>query len=374
LCASLSSTIRRSSRGGGSSGFTRSPRLCACTFRALFPRNATHLTARAAIAIRAPISAFASPAFHGMTIVCDISAAARPGCRAKKGLPILLRLQKRAAEALVAAGKSPSMARAIPVDNDDDLSHLHTSAKLRRVGSSPSSKKASPTSLETTPAPQESHLPPTSPLSIATSATLAEAEHYDAGDVLSPMTGVVRGAVPPPPALPACTPATSAWLSLSPLEQANTAQPLQFTWPPIDISPSGAQSGSCGAPNQYYGITEIDLGLDRAPGGPIGLGMTLGQASVPLQPVYNFTDLGGTNDPAPQHGHTVHNSNIISLAIPPSGGYHGPQQGTGGVQMQDMQYEPQQGMLKMDGIDEMDWEMFVNQMAVGEVGLDGNWQ
>lgn len=68
-----------------------------------------------------------------MSIVCDISAAAREGCRAKKGLPILLRLRKRAHEALVAASRAKNKVAADGSGEEDDLSHLVGSAKLRRV-------------------------------------------------------------------------------------------------------------------------------------------------------------------------------------------------------------------------------------------------
>jgi len=355
------------------------------------------LIGRAAIAIRAPTSAFASPAYHGMTIVCDISAAARAGCRAKKGLPILLRLQKRAAEALVAAGKSPSLARAVPVDHDDDLSHLHTSAKLRRVGSSPPSKKTSPVNLERTPPPLESHLSPTSPRSVATSATLAEPVHYDASGGLIPMSSLANGAVPPPPNLTAFPPGTSTWLNLSPLEQSNPAQPFTFSWPINDFSPDGLQRGGSDSSNHMFGITEIDLSLGRDPStsGPVGLGMTFGEVAAPVQPLFGSNEFSGCNDATPQQGHFVHNANVINLASPQYGGYHGHAQqsscgaqgqgqGQGHGHVQDAQqgqfheHEHQHGIFQMDGIDididKMDWEMFVSQMAVGEVGLDGNWQ
>lgn len=59
----------------------------------------------AAIVIRAPTSAFASSAFDGLTIVCDIAAAAREGCRAKKGLPVLVRLRARAQQSMRKAGR-----------------------------------------------------------------------------------------------------------------------------------------------------------------------------------------------------------------------------------------------------------------------------
>lgn len=136
----------------------------------------------AAIAIRAPNCAFASPAFHGMTIVCDISAAAREGCRAKKGLPILIRLRKRAQDTLVAAS-AKSAARKPKSGGDstgtsleeDDLSHLVSAAKLRRVvvNSPPTGRAASLGHTPTGSAGNMETPSPTAP-SAATSATLAE--------------------------------------------------------------------------------------------------------------------------------------------------------------------------------------------------------
>nr|XP_019004911.1 transcriptional regulatory protein [Kwoniella mangroviensis CBS 8507]OCF68372.1 transcriptional regulatory protein [Kwoniella mangroviensis CBS 8507] len=130
----------------------------------------------AAIVIRAPTCAFASPSFHGMSIVCDISAAAREGCRAKKGLPILLRLRKRAHQALEAATRSKARGSGDASAEEDDLSHLNGSVKLRRVQASLHKRSVSSpgnntgnnsTNGETTPSPQ-------SGTSVATSATLAE--------------------------------------------------------------------------------------------------------------------------------------------------------------------------------------------------------
>lgn len=107
--------------------------VCLCVVILLSSTCLTDTTASAAIAIRAPQCAFASPSFHTMSIVCDISAAAREGCRAKKGLPILLRLRKRAHEALVAASRTKNKVAADDSGEEDDLSHLVGSAKLRRV-------------------------------------------------------------------------------------------------------------------------------------------------------------------------------------------------------------------------------------------------
>ena len=94
---------------------------------------------RAAITILAPHSAFASPALASLGIVCDISQAARPGCRAKKGLYILTRLRVRAHNALRAATKFSHTSQREKVvkteEGEDDLTHLEGSVKLRRVGS-----------------------------------------------------------------------------------------------------------------------------------------------------------------------------------------------------------------------------------------------
>jgi hypothetical protein len=183
---------------------------------------------RSAIAIRAPGCAFASPAFSGMSIVCDISAAARPGCRAKKGLPALVRLRKRAQDALVIASRAkiPNTKQPKPKmteTEEDDLSHLSGAIpKLRRVGSSPGRKViGSPVGItqvlaenntQTLTGGVSTHDEP-SPLSIrsiATSDTLAEVVHYDSSGRLLDMSGnsvgqyegvpdLGGGIVPPPP-------------------------------------------------------------------------------------------------------------------------------------------------------------------------------
>jgi len=57
----------------------------------------------AAVVIQAPKSEFANRALRGMSIVCDLAAAAREGCRAKKGLKTLVKLRTRAHEALTNA-------------------------------------------------------------------------------------------------------------------------------------------------------------------------------------------------------------------------------------------------------------------------------
>ncbi|KAL1413451.1 hypothetical protein Q8F55_001218 [Vanrija albida] len=107
-----------------------------------------------AIAIRAPTSAFATPAFTTMSLLCDICAAARDGCRAKNGLPLLLRLRERAAEAFNAAAAANGSVKKEPVaESDNDLGHLNQTAKLVRTGSLSSPKRVGSTHSQS-PGPQ----------------------------------------------------------------------------------------------------------------------------------------------------------------------------------------------------------------------------
>jgi hypothetical protein len=131
----------------------------------------------AAIVIRAPNCSFAIESFSAMSDVCDISAAAREGCRAKKGLPVLLRLRTRAYEALMnAAHASPH--GAIPPD-DDDLSHIAGSTIFKRVGSSPrsdsSSSKGGSAVHALTPTDPVQEVSPSSPSGV--SVILSEQPH-----------------------------------------------------------------------------------------------------------------------------------------------------------------------------------------------------
>ncbi|WVW78218.1 hypothetical protein I302_100169 [Kwoniella bestiolae CBS 10118] len=171
----------------------------------------------AAIVIRAPTCAFASPSFHGMSIVCDISAAAREGCRAKKGLPILLRLRKRAHQALAAATRSKARGSGDASAEEDDLSHLHGSVKLRRVQapahkrtvSSPNTNVAiSGVNGDTTPSPQ-------SGTSVATSATLAEPGMYEG---IVPTFPSDNGSLPTYPITQPLQTSTT-WISDDPINQ-----------------------------------------------------------------------------------------------------------------------------------------------------------
>ncbi|WWC86691.1 uncharacterized protein L201_001568 [Kwoniella dendrophila CBS 6074] len=170
----------------------------------------------AAIVIRAPTCAFASPSYHCMSIVCDISAAAREGCRAKKGLPILLRLRKRAHDALSAATKSKvenSSSGGTP--EEDDLSHLTGSAKLRRVQAplrrrSPSSPGKGSGFIgingDGTPSPQ-------SGASVATSATLAEPGMFEGIVPTFPGSSIPAYSIGQPLQTP------STWVSDDPINQ-----------------------------------------------------------------------------------------------------------------------------------------------------------
>nr|XP_019008279.1 transcriptional regulatory protein [Kwoniella pini CBS 10737]OCF47060.1 transcriptional regulatory protein [Kwoniella pini CBS 10737] len=170
----------------------------------------------AAVVIQAPSCAFASPSFHCMSIVCDISHAAREGCRAKKGLPILLRLRRRAHEALSAATKSRKIAATNPAPEEDDLSHLAGSIKLRRIqGSSHKRSSSSPShpgtgpNGETTPSPQSGS-------SVATSTTLAEPFMHE-GIVPTFPGNVLIPSQPYPIHQPMHTPST--WVSDDPIHQ-----------------------------------------------------------------------------------------------------------------------------------------------------------
>ena len=160
---------------------------------------------RSAVAIRSPACAFASPSLRGLDIVCDIAAVSHDGGRAKRGLPILSRLRKRALEALTATSKSYGdpigHTLSSTISSDDDLAHLRAATKLRRVQHDSSNKRSfSDGTLSGTYGAQgEMRLSPHSQSSIATSTTFAEPQGYD------PMTGYIveqltnTGMVPPPP-------------------------------------------------------------------------------------------------------------------------------------------------------------------------------
>jgi hypothetical protein len=102
-------------------------RLYACKFD-----DYAFLTSRAAIAIKAPRSAFAAPSLQSMIVMTDLCIAAHETSRAKNGLPILLRLRLKANTTMA---ETMTNNRALRRDDgrEDDLSHLADSSKLRRV-------------------------------------------------------------------------------------------------------------------------------------------------------------------------------------------------------------------------------------------------
>jgi len=98
--------------------------------------------------IQAPKSEFASQALRGMSIVCDLAAAARDGCRAKKGLKTLLKLRARAHDALIKS-----------VEDATDSKEIHPPAPAR-VEQDVHQYPSSPTvesQDETTPTVQSGH-------------------------------------------------------------------------------------------------------------------------------------------------------------------------------------------------------------------------
>ncbi|OWZ64278.1 hypothetical protein AYX15_03919 [Cryptococcus neoformans] len=241
----------------------------------------------AAIAIRAPQCAFASPSFHAMSIVCDISAAAREGCRAKKGLPILIRLRKRAHGALVAASRTKNKVVGDGSGEEDDLSHLVGSAKLRRVqaplrGPSASSSNGTGAAVGIGMAGGVDGTPsPNSGGSIATASTLVDNGLYDAGvpafagDQATPLVASSY----PAGSYPLMT--SSSWGSEDPLNgyipnyliSCSGAGPRagtnRNTWPNIsNSSPSTNVPVSPG----YDGQVGVDMDMSMA----LGINMSMG--------------------------------------------------------------------------------------------------
>ena len=205
-----------------------------------------------------------------MSIVCDISAAARDGCRAKKGLPNLIRLRKRAQDSLVAANKPkmPSAFAGGSPPEEDDLSHLISTAKLRRLGSSPPQQKVA--LGETAPRqtqPGESGISPHSQGSFATSTTLAEPHYYDDTNqyLVDPDQPQYAGVVPAPPdqMIPdgMCFKA-----DLSP--QVALDLSASYPWPAYDEGLMGGSSGQ--------GVMDMDMSMALGLGGSTDMGMGTG--------------------------------------------------------------------------------------------------
>ena len=131
--------------------------------------------------IRSPSCAFAAPSFTSLCTIVSIAQASAPGCRAKRGLPTLLRLRARAELALATAQTNPDSPSDFPPN--DDLSHLHSPTTLRRL----------PKQAPTIP-PHDDEigiLPALSPQS-------ATASTHSTTSTLVPDWSI--GAVPPPPA------------------------------------------------------------------------------------------------------------------------------------------------------------------------------
>ena len=92
----------------------------------------------AAVVIQAPKSDFAQSALGGMSIVCDLAAAAREGCRAKKGLKTLLKLRQRARDAIDGV---PLIQPTDVIDSPEgiiELAKRETNATTPMYGSTPS--------------------------------------------------------------------------------------------------------------------------------------------------------------------------------------------------------------------------------------------
>ena len=205
-----------------------------------------------------------------MSIVCDISAAAREGCRAKRGLPILIRLRKRAHDSLVAANKpkAPSVFALGSPPEEDDLSHLISTAKLRRIGSSPPQQlKAAPgETTQRQPQPGESGISPHSQGSFATSTTLAEPHVYDDTNqyLVDPDQSRYAGMVPAPPdqMIP-----DAMWFNadLSPGVTLDLSAP--YPWPEYD-------EGLMGGGGQE--VMDMDMSMALGLGGSADMGMGTG--------------------------------------------------------------------------------------------------
>lgn len=112
------------------------------------------LTVSGAVAIQAPSSPFASPAFTGLSHVVTICEAAGKGFRAKTALPFIQGLRDRAGAALSRAAqqRQHSSHGKDAVPSETGLSHLDSTAKLVRVGSEP--RMAEPSPIDTSVPPQ----------------------------------------------------------------------------------------------------------------------------------------------------------------------------------------------------------------------------
>ncbi|OCF33828.1 transcriptional regulatory protein [Kwoniella heveanensis BCC8398] len=307
-----------------------------------------------AIVIRAPICAFASPAFHGMSIVCDISAAAREGCRAKKGLPILLRLKKRAHQALVTATRSKNKGMPEGSGEEDDLTHLAGSAKLRRVpaplhkraASSPSGPSVIGTTSNNGLA-GELTSSPNSAGSVATSATLAEPSMYDG--IVPPFPGD-PSSMPqhPGPGLSLPLQTSSTWVSEDPINQyinssvSPSTDPLQ--------GHSATSPGHLHGPSPSgYNVNQVNPEFDMRMGVDMDMSMAFGierpmGANISMNVPTIGGDVGMTHDRGFDSHPQFHGG---------GGGVH-PGQGNGPIM-----FSPESEMFQFN------FEDFVSQMGGG---------
>lgn len=124
----------------------------------------------AAVAIHAPGSVYAGPAFASLSHTCDIASAARDGCRARNGLSALRYLKGTAQRAIeTAARQYGKMKRSGSDDGEPDketetyLEHLKSTTRVVRVGfPSSSSPVASPVASPVQPSDVE-YPPPGAP-------------------------------------------------------------------------------------------------------------------------------------------------------------------------------------------------------------------
>lgn len=96
-------------------------------------------TCLAAVAIHAPGSVYAGPAFASLSHICDIASAARDGCRARNGLSALRYLKGQAQRAIENAAKQYGKVKREAAEADKEtetyLEHLKSTTRVVRLGS-----------------------------------------------------------------------------------------------------------------------------------------------------------------------------------------------------------------------------------------------
>lgn len=217
----------------------------------------------------------------------------------QKGLPILIRLRKRAHGALVAASRTKNKVVGDGSGEEDDLSHLVGSAKLRRVqaplrGPSASSSNGTGAAVGIGMAGGADGTPsPNSGGSIATASTLVDNGLYDAGvpafagDQATPLVASSY----PAGSYPLMT--SSSWGSEDPLNgyipnyliSCSGAGPgagtNRNTWPNISNS---SPSTNVPVSPEYDGQVGVDMDMSMALGINMSMGMGGGWvclASIP---------------------------------------------------------------------------------------------